>query len=137
MKTAPYSGANAGHVNHALGSVNVMLQAGESYAGLILGKDGQSDYHLILLGDEAVEVNWGQACQWAMEQHAQLPTRRELALLFANQREQFERAWYWSDEKHETRPQLVWGQNFSSGIQTVYGRPFRGNARAVRRVTLP
>jgi hypothetical protein len=31
----------------------------------------------------------------------------------------------------------VWGQNFASGIQTVYGRPYRGHARAVRRMTIP
>jgi hypothetical protein len=63
-----------------------------------------------------------------------LPTRRELSLLFANLKEQFHRVWYWSSEQSELRSQLVWGQNFTSGIQTMYGRPFHGRARAVRRV---
>lgn len=111
-----------------------MLREGESYAGLILGKNGDADYHLILLGEEASDVSWPIARDWAGERQGELPNRRELALLFANQREQFERAWYWSSEHHDTRPQLVWGQNFASGIQTVYGRPFRGHARAIRRV---
>ena len=114
--------------------IQEMLREGESYAGLILGKNGEADYHLILLGDEASDVSWPAARDWAGERMGELPNRRELALLFANQREQFERAWYWSSEHHDTRPQLVWGQNFASGIQTVYGRPFRGHARAVRRV---
>lgn len=112
------------------------LKEGECYAGLILGKDGHPDYHLILLPSEAADVSWPTALEWAGTLGGALPNRRELALLFANLREQFERAWYWSSEPHETRAQLVWGQNFASGIQTVYGRPFRGHARAVRRVPM-
>jgi hypothetical protein len=110
------------------------LKEGEIYAGLILGKDGTPDYHLILLPGDAADVSWPAARDWAAADGGELPTRRELSLLFANLREQFERGWYWSNEHHETRAQLVWGQNFASGIQTVYGRPYRGHARAVRRV---
>jgi hypothetical protein len=116
--------------------VKESLKEGERYAGLILGRQGEPDHHLILLPGEAVDVSWPAAREWALAQGGDLPSRRELSLLFANLREQFERAWYWSSEQHETRAQLVWGQNFSSGIQTVYGRPFRGHARAVRRVAI-
>jgi hypothetical protein len=112
------------------------LKEGEFYAGLILGKDGTPDYHLILRPGDAVDVSWPAARDWATDDGGELPTRRELSLLFANLREQFERGWYWSSEHHETRAQLVWGQNFASGIQTVYGRPYRGHARAVRRVPI-
>ena len=114
--------------------IQEMLKEGEAYAGLILGKDGEPDYHLVLLPDDVSDVSWPTAREWAGSQYGDLPTRRELALLFANQRERFDRVWYWSSEQHDTRPQLVWGQNFASGIQTVYGRPFRGHARAVRRI---
>ena len=110
-----------------------MLKEGEHYAGLILGKD-EPDYHLVLLPGEAENVSWPAACDWADGEGGVLPTRRELALLFANLREDFAREWYWSSEPHETRVQLVWGQNFASGIQTIYGRPYRGHARAVRRI---
>ncbi|MFC5547395.1 DUF1566 domain-containing protein [Massilia aerilata] len=114
--------------------IQEMLKEGEDYAGLILGKDGEADYHLVLLPDDVSDVSWPTAREWAGSQEGDLPTRRELALLFANLRERFDRVWYWSSEQHDTRPQLVWGQNFASGIQTVYGRPFRGHARAVRRI---
>jgi hypothetical protein len=114
--------------------IQEMLKEGEDYAGLILGKDGEADYHLVLLPDDISDVSWPTAREWAGSQEGDLPTRRELALLFANLRERFDRVWYWSSEQHDTRPQLVWGQNFASGIQTVYGRPFRGHARAVRRI---
>ncbi|MFC4931271.1 DUF1566 domain-containing protein [Massilia sp. GCM10023247] len=112
------------------------LKEGEHYAGIILGKDGAPDHHLILLPGDAADVSWPGALDWAIAQGGELPNRRELSLLFANLREQFAREWYWSSEPHETRAQLVWGANFASGIQTVYGRPFRGHARAVRRVAI-
>ncbi|GAB3420047.1 DUF1566 domain-containing protein [Massilia agilis] len=120
--------------NHA--EVKERLNEGELYAGLILGRQGEPDHHLVLLPGGASDVSWPAAQDWAASQGGSLPTRRELALLFANLREQFDRGWYWSSEQHETRAQLVWGQNFASGIQTVYGRPFRGNARAVRRIQI-
>ena len=111
-----------------------LLSDGEHYAGLILGKDGMPDHHLVLLPGEAEEVSWSAARDWAVTAGGELPTRRELALLYANLREHFQRVWYWSSEPQEPRAQLVWGQNFNSGIQTMYGRPFRGRARAVRRL---
>ena len=113
-----------------------LLSDGEHYAGLILGKDGMPDHHLVLLPGEAEEVSWPLARDWAVAAGGDLPTRRELALLYANLREHFQRVWYWSSEPQEPRAQLVWGQIFTSGIQTMYGRPFRGRARAVRRLVI-
>lgn len=115
-------------------NVKAALKDGEQYAGLILGKEGKPDHHLVLLPGEAQEVSWSAAREWAHDTGGELPTRRELALLYANLREHFERVWYWSSEPQEPRAQLVWGQNFTSGIQTMYGRPFRGRARAIRRL---
>jgi hypothetical protein len=114
--------------------LNEPLGEDELYAGLMLGKEGGPDYHLVLLEGEVAEAGWTAATSWAKELGGELPTRRELSLLFANQKEQFEREWYWSREPQAGHPHLVWGQNFASGIQTVYGRAFRGHARAVRRV---
>ncbi|MBC7456031.1 MAG: DUF1566 domain-containing protein [Massilia sp.] len=110
------------------------LHAGECYAGVILGKDGAPDHHLVLLPGEAQSATWSAAREWAATAGGTLPSRRELALLLANQKEQFQREWYWSSEQSEARAQLVWGQNFSSGIQTMYGRAYQGRARAIRRV---
>jgi hypothetical protein len=112
------------------------LDDGELYAGLILGKEGKPDHHLVLLPGEAEEVSWAAARDWAVTAGGELPTRRELSLLYANLKEHFQRVWYWSCEPQEPRAQLVWGQNFTSGIQTMYGRPFRGRARAVRRLPI-
>lgn len=116
--------------------VRSALPDGQYYAGVILGKDGQPDYHLVLLPGEVQEASWWAACDWTRSNGSELPSRRELSLLYANLREHFERLWYWSSEPQEPRAHLVWGQNFTSGIQTMYGRPFRGRARAVRRITI-
>lgn len=114
--------------------VQAELNVGEHYAGIILGKEGRPDHHVVLLPGEAQEVSWWAASEWARSTGGELPSRRELSLLYANLREQFERLWYWSSEPQEPRAHLVWGQNFTSGIQTMYGRPFRGRARAIRRL---
>lgn len=119
-----------------LDTVRQSLKEGESYAGIILGKNGAPDHHLVLLPGEAADAIWTAARDWAAAAGGELPSRRELALLFANLKEQFQREWYWSSEPSEERSQLVWGQNWSSGIQTKYGRQFHGHARAVRRVPL-
>jgi hypothetical protein len=119
-----------------LRNIDELLGEGERYAGLILGQDGKPDHHVVLLPDEAQEVSWTAASAWAGSHGGALPTRRELSLLYANCREQFDRVWYWSCEPQEPRAQLVWGQNFTSGIQTMYGRPFRGRARAIRRLPI-
>jgi hypothetical protein len=115
-------------------SIKHVLKEGEAYAGLILGKNGAPDHHLILLPDEIDDVTWSAARNWAASAGGELPNRRELSLLHANLKEMFSRVWYWSAEQSEARSQLVWGQNFSSGIQTMYGRQFHGRARAVRRI---
>jgi hypothetical protein len=118
-----------------LESVTETLKPGELYAGLILGKGGTPDHHVVLLPGDAQDVSWAAAREWAALAGGELPNRRELSLLIANQKDQFHRVWYWSSEPSETRSQLVWGQNFYSGIQTMYGRQCAGGAAHPRRVT--
>ena len=77
-----------------------VLKPEEHYAGIILGKDGEPDHHLILLAGEAESVNWAQAKDFAAKAGGELPTRREQSLLFANLKEQFQPRWYWSGEQH-------------------------------------
>ena len=109
------------------------LPDGECYAGLIVGSNGRPVHHVVLLSDEAANISWANARAWALGLGGDLPSRRELSLLYANVKDRFERQWYWSNEPQDARAQLVWGQNFTSGIQTLYGRAYRGRARAVRR----
>lgn len=112
------------------------LNEGEYYSGIILGKDGEADYHLIMLPSEAVDINWQDANTWAAEQGGELPTRREQSLLFANLKEQFQPRWHWSCEGHESRAYFAWSQYFVDGSQHYGSKDDEDCARAVRRVEI-
>lgn len=118
---------------YVVAGVKIPLAPGERCAGLMLGEDGKQDYYLILLPGEAEGVTWQAACEWADEQDASLPTRREQSLLFANLKGEFESAWYWSGERHEENPGWAWYQYFDGGSQTYYPQSYEFRARAVRR----
>ncbi|MBU7436484.1 DUF1566 domain-containing protein [Paraburkholderia fungorum] len=114
----------------------ITLAPGERYAGLILGENGEADHHLILLPGEAEDVNWEDAGKWAAERGGVLPNRREQSLLFANLKGEFQGAWYWSGQKHETNSGWAWCQYFSCGYQAYYPTGTKLRARAVRRLVL-
>jgi hypothetical protein len=65
----------------------IALKLGEHYAGIILGKNGESSYHLILLAESRKSIRWKDALDWAESINGELPTRREQSLLFANLKE--------------------------------------------------
>lgn len=116
--------------------VSLELKDGEHYAGIIIGKEGEAAYHLILLPGEAESVNWADAKEWASKVGGALPNRREQALLYANLEGQFKDAWYWSSEQRASDSGFAWTQYFDDGHQfygDVYGK-YR--ARAVRRLEI-
>lgn len=112
----------------------IALRPGESYAGLIIGKDASPSYHLILMAGEA-EMPWKDAREWAKELGGDLPTRREQALLFANCKEHIQEAWYWSCEEFATKG-YAWCQYFTSGNQNHDYTITTLRARAVRRLVI-
>lgn len=112
------------------------LDEGELYAGIILAKNGETDYHLVLLPGEAIDINWQDANAWSAEQGGELPTRREQSLLFANLQEQFQPRWYWSCEEHKEYAHCAWLQDFGVGGQTYSNKDGEYCARAVRRVSI-
>ena len=112
------------------------LNDGEHYAGIIVGKDGASSRHLILLPGEAEDLNWEKAKEWATEQGGHLPTRREQAMLYANLPEQFKPEWYWSCEQHAATSGYAWMQHFGYGSQDGGRELLDYRARAVRRLVI-
>lgn len=113
-----------------------ILAQGEIYAGIILGKDGQPDHHLILLPGHAVDVTFPQAQEFADKAGGDLPTRREQAVLYANLKEEFEDRWYWSGEQHAAYSGCAWCQDFGSGNQRNSLESAELRACAVRRVVI-
>lgn len=112
------------------------LKLGEVYAGLVLGQNGEADYHLILLVGETGGVTHQQAHAWAKEQGGELPNRRELRLLWVNAKDQFKADWYWSSEQPATGSDYAWVQNFYDGSQGYSRKDSTLRARAVRRLPL-
>lgn len=110
-----------------------ILAAGEIHVATIQIA-GQAPYHLILLPDHPKdEMTHQAATEWAASVGGDLPTRPEQALLFAHQREQFDRDWYWSNTLHESDPYCAWCQDFGNGVQDDSHRNDELRARAVRR----
>jgi hypothetical protein len=117
-------------------SAKIDLREDEHYAGIIVGKKGEQSHHVILLPGEAGEVKWEAAGEWAIKAGGELPTRREQALLYANLKDQFQGAWYWSSEQHAGISDYAWCQDFSNGYQGINheGNCLRG--RAIRRLVI-
>lgn len=114
----------------------VTLRPGERYAGIILGDDGMPSHHMVLLPGEADEVNWKDAQAWAEQMGGELPHRCEQALLFANLRDEFASAWYWSNAQHASYSDVAWCQYFGNGDQVNVRKHTELRARAVRRLTI-
>ena len=112
------------------------LKAGETYAGIIIGKDGAPDQHLILLPGQANDVTFADAGKWAKKAGGELPTRREQSILFANCKELFDQRGYWSCEGYSADPAYAWYQNFYSGYQLSTLKLYELRARAVRRLII-
>lgn len=108
-----------------------ILKEGEKYAGLLLGKNGAPDQHIILLPGEAQAMNWDDAKKFAADAGGELPMRREQALLFANLPEEFTPNWYWSNTQRSAGS--AWFQHFYDGYQHWLTTDNKCRARAVRR----
>ena len=118
---------------YRIDALTIPLAAGEKIAGQILYEDGSLSHYLILLPGDAEEVTWEEAKAWAAERGGELPTRREQSLLFANLKGEFESAWYWSGERHDSNSGWAWYQGFIYGHQYGDVQLGRLRARAVRR----
>lgn len=109
------------------------LKSGEKYAGLMLGKSGESDYHLFLMSEQKNNVTFNQAKEFVASFGGDLPTRCEQSLLFANLKEFFAPRAYWSCEEHLSK-EFAWCQHFSTGTQDYNHKLFTLRARAVRKI---
>ena len=110
------------------------LATGERYAGIALDATGKPTHHVVLLPEQPAErLSWDDAIAWAASIGAELPTRQEAALLFANAKDAFEPAWHWTSEQYAGYASGAWGQNFDVGGQDNGVKGYKGRVRAVRR----
>lgn len=110
------------------------LQPGETYAGIVLGQNGEGDHHLILRPAKTEPLTWDKAVNWAKSVGGTLPTRQEQAILYGNLKHEFEP--HWSCEQHAGDSDFAWMQYFSNGSQGNLLKSYEGRVRAVRRVPI-
>jgi hypothetical protein len=125
-----------------IAATTIDLREGEHYVGLTLNADGTPSHHLVLLPEANKCMPWQAAVEHAKDQGGALPTRREQSLLFANLKDQFRPAWYWSSEEYqdadadaEDAGSFAWGHDFNYGYQDGTHKSYEGRCRAVRRLT--
>ena len=109
------------------------LKTGEHYAGILLGKNGEPDHHLVVVAVNDNKADWKKQGSWAEAVGGEMPTRRELNLLRANLRELFKPDWYWSCETHESDSSYAWCRDFLSGSSDITHKGAALRAVAVRR----
>ena len=114
------------------------LNEGERYAGIVIDSaTGQPTHHLILIPQQPkTRLTWDEAIVWAASIGAELPTRQESALLYANLKPHFKGVWYWTGEECAGRASDVWGQYFDDGLQASIAKGHKGCARAIRRMPI-
>lgn len=111
------------------------LLEGERYAGIVIDPDnGQPTHHLILLPQQPdAHLTWHEAIAWAGSIDAELPTRQESALLYANLKPALEPTWYWTGEQYAGSVFRSGGQDFYDGMQSNFDKGYENRVRAVRR----
>ena len=114
------------------------LNEGERYAGIVIDSaTGQPTHRLILIPQQPEpHLTWDEAIAWAASVGAELPTRQESALLFANAKDAFEPTWYWTGEQYAGDASYAWGQDFDYGYQDCDDKGYKGRVRAIRRVPI-
>lgn len=109
---------------------------GGIFVGLTTTSDGKHCAVVLLPDKPESRLTWDQAVAWADKAGGVLPTRPVAAMLFANARDEFEKAWHWTSETHEDEGSYAWDQYFVYGGQYGLHKSFEGRARAVRLIQL-
>ena len=114
------------------------LNEGEHYAGIIIDNaTGKPTHHLILIPQQPDTIlTWHESIDWAASISAELPTRQESALLYANLKPAFEPTWYWTSTQYASYASDAWFQLFDDGTQDYCPKDYEGRVRAIRRVPI-
>ena len=119
-------------------------EQGGIYAGVIGGKNGAPDHHLIHASSdfELVDLNWSDAIEAAKKEingfnDWSLPDQREARLLFINTQDSFDTdEWYWTSAQDAHNDSYAWMQVFDGGSQDYNRKSYEYRARAVRRLLI-
>ena len=111
------------------------LRKGEVYAGIILGKDGEPDYHLFAQTKFIDSATFEEVKAYVEKAGGEGATLRDLALLRVNAPEPFGiQKDFWSCEQHAALSGFAWYQHFDNGKQYYYYKHTKLCGVAVRHL---
>ena len=105
--------------------------AGGTFAGITTHQNG-THVAVVLLPDQASDVTWQAAMDWAKGLDAVLPSRPVAALLFANLQPSLRPEWHWTSDEYSAS--FAWYCYFLNGTQYDTHKSCEGSAVAVRLV---
>jgi hypothetical protein len=112
------------------------LRKGEVYGGIVLGKDGEPDYHLFAQTKFIESATFEEVKAYVEKVGGEGATRRDLALLRVNAPEPFGTKAFWSCEQHAAGSFYAWCQYFGNGFQYFYRKSNLLCGVAVRRLEI-
>jgi hypothetical protein len=106
---------------------------GGIFVGAITQPDG-NNVAVTLLPDQAKDVTWQAALDWAANLNAQLPTRPMASMIFANTIDRPQSDWHWTCEEAKNYASCAWSCDFGFGSQISLHKSYEGAAVAVRLI---
>jgi len=103
------------------------------FAGITTKPDG-THHAAVLLPEQANNLTWKNAMNWAVKQGGELPSRPVASLLFANVQPSLKPAWHWTSEVHNAS--YAWCCNFSYGTIGISRKSYEDCAVAVRLIQI-
>ena len=120
-----------------LPAATIELRNGEQYAGLVLKDDGTPSHHLVRMAEQTTSpLSWQDATAWASKAGGELPTRREMSLIYAHCRAHVKHEWCWSGEALEADTASAWSCHLGDGFQSTHLKSYENDAIAVRRIPI-
>jgi hypothetical protein len=98
-------------------TVSANLRDGEVYGGIVLGKNGERDYHLFAQTKFIESATFDEVKKYVEKVGGEGATRRDLALLRVNAPEPFGTKVFWSCEQPAAHSTFAWYQYFVNGNQ--------------------
>jgi hypothetical protein len=104
---------------------------GGIFAGITTKQDG-THHAVVLLPEQASNLTWKKAMNWAAKQGGELPSRPVVSLLFANVKPSLKPAWHWTSEVDDAS--CAWNCYFDYGAIHLDHKSYEGCAGAVRLI---
>lgn len=110
------------------------LDKGERWAGALITPSRRE--HIIAMPDDFDPSDWNTQMDRIKAVGGEAPDRLESALAYAEIRDAFQEAAYWTREPHASAPEYAWIQGFAVGGQGYWSTDHEFRARAFRRLPL-